>query len=245
MAYVTAAEVQAEGATSTVARINSRIEKWEAIVEGVTRNVFRVLEPGELIFDGNNSDMLHFNIPLIEVTELKVNNSDDALDADEYRAYTGRTPPQDDRSNPKLELTGSRSNSLYSKAHGVFYKGMDQKLTAKWGYVNDDGAGGYETPAAVKGAIIELVCMDLDGYFDQQGSAVPLSSLRRERTDGHELEYQDVATTAAVWNMIPRSIADVLALYRAPWKITSPDNRKFSYNVSVGVQGVWPLIVGI
>lgn len=237
--YVTAAEVQAEGATASTARINARIAKWEAIVEEITRNVFRVIEPGELIFDGNNSDMLHFSIPLVEVTALYINNDTVELAADEYRAYTGRQRPQDDRQNPKIELTGNRANSIYTKTHGIFYKGMDQKLTAKWGFVDDDGVGGFVTPPAIIGAITELVCLDLDGYFDSAGSGVPLSSIRREVTDGHQLEYQDVSEAAVTWAMIPRSIADVLALYRAPWKMTSPDSRRFAYNVDVS-----PLIVG-
>lgn len=245
--YVTAAEVTAEGATATGARIDSRILKWEKIVEEITRNVFRVIEPGELIFDGNNSDMLHFSIPLVEVTALYINNGTTVLDADEYRAYTGRQRPQDDRTNPKIELTGNRANSLYTKTHGIFYKGMDQKLTAKWGYVDDDPStpGAYITPAAIKASIIELVCMDLDGYFESAGAGTAGSSLKRERTDGHEVEYQNVDMAAPTWAMLPRSISDVLALFRAPWKMAAPDGRRFAYNTTVGGSGVWPLIVGL
>lgn len=228
--YVTAADVQAEGCTASTVRINSRIAKWEAIVEEITRNVFRVISPGELIFDGNNSDLLHFSTPLIAVTSLYINNDTTALDADEYRVYAGRQRPQDDRHNPRIELTGNRANSLWAKSHGLFYKGTDQKITATWGFVDDDGEGGYVTPPAVVAAIVELVCMDLDGYLETAGDARVLSGMKREKTDGHEVEYQNTADARPTWAMIPQSIADVLALYRCPWKMASPDSRLFAYH---------------
>lgn len=244
--YVTVAEVKAEGATATDARITLRIAKWEQIVEEITRNIFREVSPGELIFDGNNSDMLHFSLPLITVVALKLNNGITELDADEYRAYVGRQRPQDDRQNPKIELTGNRANSLYTKSHGIFYKGMDQRLEATWGFVDDDPdtPGGFITPPALKAAIIELVSMDLDGYFDSASANIALSSIKRERTDGHEIEYHGVADARPVWSMIPQAIADVLALFRCPWKMSSPDSRRFTYNATTSGSGVWPLIMG-
>ncbi len=244
--YVTVAEVKAEGATPPAARITMRILKWEAIVEEITRNIFRVISPGELIFDGNNSDMLHLSLPLVAVSSLQLNNGTTDLDSDEYRVYANRQRPQDDRHNPKIELTGNRSNSLFTRNHGIFYKGMDQRLTATWGFVDDDPdtPGSYITPPAVKAAIIELVCMDLDGYFDTASANIPLSSVRRERTDGHETEYQNVADVQPTWSMIPQSIATVLSLYRCTWKMSSPDSRRFAYNASISGSGVWPLIVG-
>lgn len=230
--YATAAEVTAEGATASTTRIDSRIVKWEAIVEEITRNLFYVVEPGELIFDGNNSDMLHFSLPLVEVTSLFINNDAIELAADEYRAFVGRQRPQDDRQNPKIQLTGNRANSIYTRNHGIFYKDMDQKLTAKWGFVDEPTSGTYTTPPAITAAVIELVCLDLDGYFDSAGSAGVMSGMRRERTDGHEVEYQDVEKARPTWSLLPQSVADILALYRCPWKMASPDNRRYTYGSS-------------
>lgn len=230
--YVSVADVRLEGVPDSVsnARIESRIAKWEAIVEKVTRNVFRVLTPGELIFDGSNSDILHFDIPLVEVTSVIINEEETELDSDEYRAYTGKSQPQDDRTNPKIILTGNRTNSLFRRTHGMFYKGLDQAITASWGYVDDDpdNPGSYITPPPIVQVLTELVALDLDGYFESDPSGKALSSIRRERTDGHELEYQIIEDTKVIWNFIPRSIADILSLYRSPWIIDAPDNRYYA-----------------
>jgi hypothetical protein len=230
--YVTSAEVQAEGATATAARINARIAKWEALVDRITRNKFSVLEPGELIFDGNNSRILHFNLPLIEVTSVTVNEETTALTADEYRAYTGISAPQDHRHNPKIELRPVNRDSIYRKPRTIFVKGLDQKITAKWGFVDadPDNPGQYVTPQAVKDSVIQLVLLDLDGYFYQQqvGGAVPISPLKREKTDDHEVEYMETISSKTVISAIPRDIYDVLMLYRGPWNIAAPDPRYYT-----------------
>lgn len=219
--YVTEAEVREEGGTGTTARINARIDKWEAIVERLTGNYFRVLEPGELIFDGNNMDTLYFSVPLIEVTSVKINDETVALNADEFRAYTSRTPPRDARLNPRIELTPTEYVSpIFRTAPDTFLKGYEQKVTAKWGYVDDDGAGGFVAPRPIKDAIIQLVVLDLNSYFDQGASAY--RDMKKEVTDGHSIEFHEAK---GYWSMIPSEIADVICLYRRPQIITMPDPR--------------------
>jgi hypothetical protein len=74
--YVTVADIRAEGVTQATAddnRVGARIAKWEGLVERITRNVFRELDPGPITFDGNNDRMLHFNLALVEVTDVKIN----------------------------------------------------------------------------------------------------------------------------------------------------------------------------
>jgi hypothetical protein len=220
--YVTADDIKAEGAPSsaTDARINARIVKWEAIVERLTRQVFRVVDPGELTFDGNNSSILHFSLPLIEVTALKINGETTALDTDEYRAFIGREEPQDDRKNPKIKLTPV-TDTVWRTRPWMFVKGLDQKITAKWGYVEADDDS---TPPAIIEVIKELVVLDLDNYFDKEGQPPSITAKKRERTDGHEIEWMETANNQrAVWTMIPRHLAEILAAYRAPFKIASPE----------------------
>jgi len=223
--YVTEAEVRAEGATASTDRINARIEKWEAIVEKVTGNYFRVLDPGELVFDGNNMGTLYFSLALIEVTSIKINSESVALGADQYRAFCSRTAPRDDRNNPRIDLTPTGEVSpIFRTEPNVFLKGYDQAITAKWGYVDDDGLDPlgfpkYRCPRPIKDAVIQLVCLDLDGYFDRGSDAGRI--LAGETTDGHSVTYQ--ATPGGDWSLIPGQLMDVLKLYRRPWKITMPD----------------------
>jgi hypothetical protein len=241
--YVTAAEVKLEGVPASVpdAKINSRIDKWENIVEKLTGNIFRELTPGELTFDGNNGAILHFNLPLISVTSVKINGETTALDSDEYRAFTGIQKPQDDRGNPKIKLTPIRA-SVWRSSPSMFVKGLDQLITATWGYVDadPDNPGSYITPIPVKDAIIQLVILDLDSYFEAAedgASGKPLTSVRREKTDGHEIEYMEYEDPKLRWQMMPASIAEVLWIYRKPWTIEAPEPVRFLSDP--GIQVVW------
>ena len=225
--YITASEVQAEGVSDfTPAQIERRIVKWEAIVERLTRNVFREISPGEITFDGTNMRFLHFNLPLISVTDIKVNSETTSLDPDEYIAHVGRQKPKDDRYNPRIELTGIRTNSIFRRRRGIFAKGYDQKITGTWGFTEPDGS----TPQPVKDALLELVMKDLDGYFDQRmegRSGEPLTALRREKTDDHELEWMEGEKSIMYVHFMPRDIYDILMMYRAPIAIGVPDPRIF------------------
>lgn len=225
--YVDVADVKAEGVPSEVsnATIIRRITKWEAIVERITRNIFRQIEPGELTFDGNNSRMLHFSLPLIEVTSLKINGDTVALDADDYRAYTSRGPFQDDRWNPKIELTPIRNN-IWRSHPGMFVKGLEQRITAKWGFLEADDT----CPQPVKDAIVKLVVLDIDNYFDASaggGGGSAVTPMKRERTDGHEVEYMQMEDIKTMWSMLPNDVAEILSMYRAPWKIAAPEPIRF------------------
>lgn len=223
--YVTTDDLVKEGlpAGTDPARVTRRIAKWEAIVEKVTRQVFREIEPGELTFDGDNSRYLHFSLPLISVSSLKVNGESTALSSDEYRVYNGRSAPQDDRGNPRIELTGYRDGSIFStRTHSIFARGYDQKVTAKWGYTEADGS----CPAPVKDAIIQLVLMDLDGVFEKITGGTrtqPLTPIRRERTDGHEIEYMEINDVRLTYTNIPKDIYDLLMMYRPPIGVAVPD----------------------
>jgi len=223
--YVDRADVKAEGIPSGTdnSLIDRRITKWEALVERITRNIFRQVDPGALIFDGNNSRILHFNLPLIEVTELRINGDDVALDTDDYRAFVGRGPVQDDRWNPKIELTPVRS-SLWRTQPGMFVKGLDQTITAKWGFLEADDT----CPQPVKDAIVKLVVLDIEGYFESaSGGGRAITPMRREKTDGHEVEYMQMENIKTLWTLLPTDIADILSMYRAPWKLGSPEPIRF------------------
>lgn len=233
--YVLVSEVRAEGLTDdppTNNQIGNRIKKWETIVEQWTGQVFREIDPGELTFDGNNSYLMHFSLPLITVTSVKINGDDTELDTTQWRAFTGRQVPQDDRKNPKIMLLAANA-SIYTTSiftgGGVFVKGADQKITATWGYLEPDG----ECPQPIKDSIIQLVIRDFAGYFDQYfGGMSPPSGAptQRERTDDHEIEYAGMSMdiTADRWgSLIPRDIRAVLSMYKRPLAIRAPEPRRF------------------
>lgn len=229
--YVTVPEVRAEGLADNPPsdnQIGSRIKKWEAIVEQWTGQVFRIISPGELVFDGNNAHLLHFNLPIVALSALKINDSDTALAADDYRVYVGRQKPQDDRKNPKIILR-PMSGSIFTGGGQIFVKGAEQKITATWGFVEPDDS----TPQPIKDAIIQLVIRDFAGYFDQifgGMTAGPGMPTQREKTDDHEIEYADMAMNVQadrLGSLIPRDIRAMLAMYRHPLAIGAPEPRRF------------------
>lgn len=222
--YVEEKDFIAEGLPSTVspALLNRRINKWEELVESLTKQYFRAISPGPLVFDGNNSHLLHFSIPLISVSSLQVNGQSSSLPSSMYRAHVGRVRPKDDRQNPKIELLGVRSRSIFrTSGSGMFLKGLDQVVTATWGYLDIDG----NCPSPVKDAIVELVVLDLNGYWDKSKSGLPspITALTRERTDGHEVEFQRLEEARLTWTHLPGHIQSVLANYRGPWAMAAPE----------------------
>lgn len=242
--YIDHDDVYDAGVPKTVPsdRIDSRILKWEAVVEQLCGQVFRTLTPGELTFDGNNAQILHFNMPLIAVTSVKINGEDTALDADDYTAYTGTSRPQDDRKNPRIKLTPVRG-SIFRTSPGIFVKGLEQKITATWGFLD-----GGSAPQPVLDVLTQLVILDIDGYYDRftEGASTSFAGLtnaiRRERTDGHEIEYAGDAERAVSaipgWSMIPSELAEILALYRSPLTMGAPEPIKFIADPGVAYQTI-------
>lgn len=212
--YINPADVYAEGIAEGTPHVESRIAKWEAIVERVTGNIFYVTSSQEIIVPGNGTNVLLLNTPMVAVSALKINGLDTALDSSKYRAFTGKAPPQDDRHNPKIELL-SGGYDIFTRGRGdIFAEGLDQKITATWGYVEPDNS----TPRPIKDAVLELVIRDLKSYRDQQhpSEIKPLTHVVRRRVDEAAHEYARSQDVKIYWSMIPRDIADVLALYRRP-----------------------------
>ena len=218
--YVTPQDFTVEGLNCPVPVLEDRIAVWESFIEDLTGNIFSVYEPGELCFDGNNSRLLHFSIPLVEVTELKINDSSAALDTSLYRAHTGLRRPKDDRRNPKVELLNKSSVGIhYSSCPHIFVKGCDQKITAKWGFVEEDpeNPGSYRTPRVILSVLKQLVLLDIKGYFSKvNGTGISLTPKVREKTDDHEIQYQTMDFTKVSTQAIPKNLYDTLMMYRAP-----------------------------
>jgi hypothetical protein len=236
--YALLADVRDEGAPASItdARINARIAKWETIVEKITRNVFRVVDVGELLFDGNNFHILHFNLPIVDVEYVKLNNSDTALDTSYYRVFNAKNDVTQDRYNPRIELIRSET-SIFSATRSIFAQGYTQRIKARWGYVESDGLGGFQTPTIIKDIVIQLVMRDLQSYYASAmggGSSGFVSPIRREKTYGHEIEYQATAEVRTTWGNIPKDIYDQLMLFRAPIAVEVPDTRYF-HEVDGGV----------
>ena len=173
---------------------------------------------------------MHFSLPIITLTELRINDRTDALGATAYRVFNRRGPSSinDDRQNPKIVLTPLR-DSIFTPGGEVFVKGAEQFITATWGYTEADGS----TPQPIKDAIIQLVIRDSNSYADVALGGVALSHampVQRERTDDHEIEYADMKIDISgdrLGMLIPRDIRAMLAMFRRPLAMGAPEPMRF------------------
>lgn len=235
--YATVAELRAEGlpgdatTATTDAQAAILLERASQLVEQLTRNLFYEVS-GTWIFDGNNSYILHMPLPIIEVTSLTINNESVELDSSAYRAYIGRTPPQDDRKNPKIELRNTQDPSIFTTGYKSrkFYKGFDQTVVGKFGFLEPDDS----VPAAINECVIAIVMMThRDMYerfgFDSGGGGGPgpiMGPLKREKTDDHETEWWQTDTAYTEANMIvPQYVHGRLKMYRAPQRMMTQNVR--------------------
>lgn len=222
--YATIQQLREEGLSDTLVSNGKAItllRRASELVEKITRNLFYETE-GTFIFDGNNSYLLHLPLALIEVTSLTINNESSALGSSDFRAYTGRALPQDDRYNPKVELRRTQEASIFTSFKSrKFLKGYDQTIVGKFGFLEPDGS----TPATINECVIAIVMMTWQTLFarfgyDSGGGGGPgpmIGPLKRERTDDHEVEWWQGNTGNTDSGMIvPQYIHGRLREFRGP-----------------------------
>jgi hypothetical protein len=242
--YTTLEAVRLAGITEAMASddaVNTAILLWSQIWERMTKQWF---EPREAVLeiDGTDSDTLHFPVAIIEVTEMFINNSSDALDPSLYRVYNkrGGTEVTDDRWNPRIKLIRDEEHhDVYAAplVNGTmkFRKGrQNQTITGTWGFVEADGS----TPLGVERAVLLLVVEKLLNPIIPPSTPLPpmggmTGVLVEEETDGHRQKWQAVggpiSTRPGGLNGITQNpeVRDLRMLYRAPTHIATPANWTF------------------
>jgi hypothetical protein len=233
--YVTVQELRDEGLPGDVstpvtdAQALILLQRSSDLVEKITNNIFYIVQ-GTYIFDGNNAYLLHLPIAIIEITSLKINNESGELATNEYRVYNGTVPPQDDRGNPKIELRNSAAPSIYSGLRiRKFLKGLDQTITGRFGYVEEDET----TPAIIKECVSAIVMMtwrDLFTRFGYEsgggGGPMILGPKKREITDDHEVEWWQSNTGFTEQGLVvPPYVNGRLKMFKGPHPIYITKHR--------------------
>lgn len=233
--YIQVADIRAEGLSDTDysdEKVLSYIETWQAFLERACRQWF-VPKSMILEVDGNDSDTLFFGVPIISVDYLRINGSPDDLLAILYKVYSGRSPMQDDRRNPRIALT--RSNEwmdIYTAplvcGEPKFKKGRkNQVVKGIFGFTEEDGG----TPKLIKRALTKLVVEKLTTpiYSASSGIAAPpiISSVLEEKTDGHSIKYGSIVPfkdrkLGLSGMTADPEVLDIIKLYRAPFGVATP-----------------------
>jgi hypothetical protein len=222
------------------AEIWSQIEIWQSFLDRACRQWFN---PRELTieFDGNDSDTIHFGVPIISIEYLRINENPTDLDTTYYKVYSDRNFLID-RQNPRIKLIPNQRRDIFTAPSAnrglVFRKGRkNQIVKGIFGYTEADGS----TPKLIKRALIKLVIEKLMApVYSPPGSAPPggtvppiLGGIIEEWTDGHKTKYQapggDTKPVAPGLKGITSDteILQIIKMYKGPLGIATPSN--FSY----------------
>lgn len=219
--------VRAEGvlvATASDAKVLQQIRTWQAFIERVTGNWF-FAKAMTLDWDGRGTTLLQLPWPIITVTSLFVNEDfDNAIDADEYRAYTGRGESErDDRRNPRIKLITSETSiftgtGAVTGRSTVFEVGeQNQRIVGTFGFTEPDGS----VPPPIEYALLKLVVKGSKklGLTD----AFPAGPMIEEETDRHRRKWADPYTGSKMWPTTGDPEVDqILARYRRAMMTRGP-----------------------
>ena len=171
--------------------------------------------------EGNNTHMMHFSIPIIEVTSLTMNDEDEAVDSESYNVFNSRAIP-DDRRNPRIKMI-SRTNDIYRNNRGVrsgtFHKLRMQVIEGSFGFLEIDGS----TPIGIKWATARLVMNILT--TDLESTSSSSGRVKKEKVDMHEVEFFDdnVAKVQSGDMTGDEEVDRIIKMYKSPFAITGSD----------------------
>lgn len=243
MTYITIADIRALGITipmASDATVQAAIDTWQQFIERVCRQWFYPLEL-VLSLDGTDSDAIHFGVPAISISELRLNGDSVALNPSYYRVYSNNSAYPADRQNPRIKLIDSGQRGIYTApmkdGRLQFRFGrQNQYIKGMFGYVEADGS----TPLLIKRALTKLVVEKLSTpvFVDPMNPPVvqpPLVTgvILEEWTDGHKIKYAQ-----AGGELNPRApglagitndpeVLGILRLYKAPIGVATANNPSF------------------
>jgi len=233
--YISVDDVREAGVPEEVdggpsdAEVLSQIEIWQAFLDRACRQWF-VPKAATFSFDGNDSNLIGFGVPIISISYLKINSCASELDTDFYKVYNGVTYP-DDRKNPRIKLVHGSNRDIYRGVYEQqlkFRKGVqNQEVSGTFGYLEADGT----TPKMIKRALLKLVIEKMlnpvvPGTLSASMPSPPpiMASIVEEWTDGHKMKYgTSFSTNKSGISGITRDqeILDIIKLYRAPLGIAT------------------------
>lgn len=184
---------------------------------------------------GRNHETLFLGIPILGIQDIITNKSRASTastrsitDRDLYHVHSW-PHFRDAKSNPHIELIGVTTSDFYAARLSIgegFDSAFVQDITGVFGYVSEDSHDGPWDPPSL------LIDVARDAALAMAGEAsLPATSLKYEKTDMHEYEYQAVsasATSAMVLSSVTQmfngdtSISARLAFFKAPIKLGAP-----------------------
>lgn len=234
--YISVAAVRAVGISNPPyddTAVEAAIRYGMAVVERACRQWFYAKD---CVFqlDGTDSDALFMAVPIISVSELRLNGSSEAMDPDYYKVYT-------DPRNPSIKLVPDSADrdifTATTSSQLKFRRGrQNQYVAGSFGYL-EDGA----TPLLIQHAVLILAVEYLTQPVYVNPSAPPLpppppilGQIVEEGTDGHYAKYAQVGgalkpTRPSAWAGLTNNpkVIGIIKTYRAPIGIAAPADPSF------------------
>lgn len=210
------------------------IREVEAAINRVTNQWFHpIYETARL--RGRNHETLFFGIPLLGIQDIIANKSRastasprSVVSRDLYHVHSW-PHFRDAKSNPHIELVGTTTSDFYAARLSIgegFDNAFVQDVIGVFGYVSEDSHDGPWDPPSL------LIDVARDAALAMAGEAtLATTSLKYEKTDMHEYEYQSIsssASSAMVLSPVTQmfngdtSISSRLAFFKAPIKLGAP-----------------------
>jgi hypothetical protein len=171
-------------------------------------------------FEGNNSRVIFFPVPIISITSIRKNNEDALLDLEDVKIFDSRALP-DDRRNPMIKLIRD-DHDIFVVNTGRFLRGTITTIDGSFGFLEPDGS----TPRLIQRATLKLAVIyaarSIGESASQAANASGKGAIKREKTDLHEIEYYDPnntnsnATSVGTGLSGDDEIDDIIAAFRGP-----------------------------
>jgi len=174
--YCSIEDIRAEGVTEEQAN-DARLSELIALACGyIDRMTGQWFEPREktLRLDGTGGETLPLPLFLIRASSVKA----DGTEISDYVLYD-RIGAEDDRSYPRM------------KRKVRWPKGdLNIEIAGLWGYVDEDGEGGYVTPPLIRRAAMKLALYSFPSLGDAEAQEERNMrwAMLKETTDGHSYE---------------------------------------------------------
>jgi len=187
MSYCEIADIRAEGITQEImpaGEVTKLINLACDYIDKVTGQWFEARQK-IIKLDGRGGEILQLPVFLIRPELIRI----DGVTIDDYILYN-RISPEDDRKYPKIY----RELKWPKGIQNIWIKGQ-------WGYVEEDGS----TPLLIKRAAIKLFLYNFPALNDAEAQEEKnlQGKIRLERTDGHEYElFENASSTANSGNSL-------------------------------------------
>ena len=161
--------------------------------------------------EGKNSNVVFLRVPIISISEIRLNDTVDAADLTQFEIYTG----VDNRRNPRIKLRSGVRNIFTATLGRTFRRATYSEFDGSYGFVEEDGS----TPLLIKKATLILTANHLKVPAGAGSSLAGVGAKKREKVDLHETEYfqpDDVSGAASGAISGDIEVDRILRMYRGP-----------------------------